>query len=174
MNKLKEIADLGLNVTWQVIAIGLFGKEYIVKQLSREEMFEYLDDQLNVETKETNKIIQLICEKENDWKADKLLLSFVETEKADVTLQLRKWRVYLLKKTLNHISPDCLRGLLELNEFWASVGFPDDSPHIIPGNPPSLTIQEYYTQDMFDYLLKRNNLWAVKEINDIKILEKSQ
>ena len=169
MNKLNEIADLGLRITWRLITIGLYGESYIKKQLSKEDIFEYLYDLLDIETDETDNIIKLICEKENDSKIDKFMHTFAEKEQTDLTIQLRKWRVYLLKKMLDNINQNCLRGLLELIEFWTAFEIPEESPHT---DPKPGNLKEYFTQDVFNSLLEKNKQWAKDEIERIKLLEK--
>lgn len=160
---------MGLKITWRVIAIGLFGDSYILPQLTKDDVFEYLDSLLTVETTETDKIINLICERDNSVKTDELIYCFAETENADLDLQLRKWRAYLLKKILDRSKEDFMQGLLDLTEFWVSVGMPKDSPHEYPNR--NHVVSNYFSEETFVRLRSKNESWLSQEIQNINSLE---
>lgn len=171
MNKLIKMSYLGLKVTWKVITIGLYGAEYISPQISKDDILEYLNKLLVFEDSEADDIILLICEDKNSPEFDKILNSLANNENSDFSLQLRKWRAYLLNELLNNLSQNCLQGLLELTEFWVSFGIPKDCPHVIQGYNNNLSSDEYYIQPMYNRLKKKNQKWLDNEISYLKANE---
>ena len=73
MNKLEYINKMDFKVTWKLIEIGLNGLEEIQPILTWDEVFEYLDNTLINETKETNNTIMIICQKNNYVETKKIL-----------------------------------------------------------------------------------------------------
>ena len=168
MNKLIEIQNMGFRVSWKLIEIGLCGYSYIAQQLSKDDVYEYCNERLLQEDEETDNCIKLICQVDNDG-FTKTLHDLARNENSNVQLQLRKWRAFLLAETLESVGEDYFQGLLELTEFWASVDFPSDSPHLYQTE----STQEYYTQAMYDTLAEKNQLWVKDEIELIISQEKT-
>lgn len=173
MNKLNELSEIGFRITWKVMNIGLFGAQNIPAQLSRLELFEYLNQLLYCEYEQLDHVIELICEWEDECKADKILHTLAENDGSNFAIQLRKWRAYLLKHLLDNISHDSLQGLLELMEFWTSVGISNDCPHIFPAQNNSLSVQDYFSDSMYTKLKDINQTWLINEIAGIIKLENS-
>ena len=113
----------------------------------------------------------MICERDNELQTYKLLHSLASDDGSTLSIQLQKWRAYLLKCTLDNISSDYLQGLLELMEFWVTVGIPKDCPHMFPGRNNTLLAQEYFTQSMYDILVEKNKRWLKTEIAYILSIE---
>lgn len=169
MNKINEIIKMGFKITWRVIVIGLLGESYILPQLSRDDVFEYLDNLLIVETVETDKIITLISERDDLIKSNELIACFARIEDSDLELQLRKWRAFLLQRILDNVKDDFMQGLLALTEFWVSVGMPSDGPHEFPNRHNVST--GYFTKETFVRLRNKNERWLMTEIQIINSLE---
>lgn len=167
MNKLEYINKMDFKVTWKLIEIGLNGLEEIQPILTWDEVFEYLDNTLINETKETNNTIMIICQKNNYVETKKILHIFSNQDKSDVSIQKRKWRAFLLKKLLNSISKDSLQGLLELMEFWISMKRPNDCPFVFPKGNSSFIRQNYFTTATYNEQIKRNKIWLTEEIRKI-------
>lgn len=172
MNKLNEFIKIGFQVTWKVMDIGLFGAQNIPTQLSRIELFEYLDQLLVSENEQTDNVIALICEQDDVIKADRLLHTLAENDGSNFLIQLRKWRAYLLNHLLINISKDCLQGLIELMDFWTLVGISDDCPHVFPEKNKSLSVQKYFTDSTYNKLIDINRNWLKGEIAKIIEFEK--
>lgn len=173
MNKLIILQNLGFKITWKLIYIGLFGLYKIPSILTRDEVFDYLDGLLINIDEQSDNIITLICEKDNTRVADKLFKKYADNDKSNSTLQMRKWRAYLLKTLLDNISHDYLQGLLELIEFWISMGKPEDCPHVFPKSKDDKLIHDYFTPSMYTFLINRNRVWLIEEIERIIELEKT-
>ena len=173
MNKLKILKNMDFKITWKLIYIGLYGLYKIPVVLTRDEVWDYLSDLLTNINEQSDSIISLICEKDDPIKADKILKKYADDDKSDITVQTRKWRAYLLKTLLDNISDDCLQGLLELIEFWISMGRPDDCPHIFPDQEEKNLKHGYFTQTTYNFLVNKNRVWLNQEITKIIELEKN-
>lgn len=172
-NLLEEVEKMGFLVTWKFINIGLYGTDKIPIQISYDEVFEYFDNLLSKNEGYIDEIIDLICEKDDKWKVDALLKSFAKLEPTEETFEERKWRAYLLKKIIDNGYRDYLQGLLEFMEFWITMGVEEDCPHIFPEkNSTDNSVQQYFTQTMYNFLRERNLEWLNKEI--VQIIAKEQ
>jgi len=164
-NTLIEVEQLGFQVTWKFINIGLHGNEKIPVQISYNELFEYLDNLLERNIEESDNIISIWCEQDDIIEVDKLLESLTEQEAQDVFFESRKWRAYQLKKILDNVKQDCLQGLLEMMEFWLPMKDEKECPHVFPqNNDDGLSVQQYFSQTMYEFLIQKNRSWLEKEI----------
>lgn len=171
MNKLNVLKNMGFEISWKLIDIGLFGDNEIPALLTHNDVVEYLDSLLTNINEQTDNIIALICEKDDYMEFDRYLKKFVSEDNSDTVIQKRKWRAYLLKTLINNISEDCLQGLLELMEFWISMGRPDDCPQIFPSSDNKESMQDYFTQPSYSFIVDKNRAWLSKEIAAIIKLE---
>ena len=164
MNKLHILESLGFKITWRLLQIGVKGYCEIPPVLTRNEILEYLGDLLNNIDSQTDYVISLICE-ENPLEFNKMLEKYAENDWCDINIQKRKWRAYLLKTLLDNLSRDPLQGLLELMEFWLTMGKPDYCPHTFPTN---VTIKkDYFTEATYNLLVKKKRDWLNEEIAEI-------
>lgn len=171
MNKLQKIESMGLKVSWNTINIGLYGYDKIPVLLTYDEVINYLDSLLTKVTTQTDDIITLMCEKDNSIEFDKLLKKFAVNEKNNFLIEIRKWRAYLLKNLLDNISSDYFQGVLELMEFWTSMGISDYCPNVFPSNNDKAVLENYFSKSSFDFLIKSNYEWLNQEIYIIRNTE---
>lgn len=167
MNRLKLLENIGFKISWRLISIGLYGYDEIPVLLTHDDVIDYLESLLTNTREATDNIISLICEKDNLVQFDRLLKEFVNDDESDITIQKRKWRAYLLKDLLNNINKDWLQGLLELMEFWISMGKPDDCPQTFPNGNDKVSIQNYFAQTSFMFFVEKNYAWLNKEVSTI-------
>ena len=73
MNKLCLLKELGFKIPWILIAIGLYGDFGNVSLITRVDVVNYLEDLLTCVDEQTDKVVTLICEKENWEKFDRIL-----------------------------------------------------------------------------------------------------
>lgn len=172
MNKLDALEKLGFKISWKLVCLGLFGDAGIPPVLTRGEVIAYLTDSLIDVGGQIDDIVRLICEENDSAKFDARLRQLADGDSADTALQKRKWRAYLLKNTLDNMSGDCLRGLLELMEFWMSMGKPDDCPMIFPDHADKESVQSYFTKEAYELQVMKNRGWLEEEISGIIRLEK--
>ncbi len=171
MNKLTSLRKMGFKISWKLIDIGLSGAEEIPPVLTHSDLIEYLNSSLTDINDQTDNAIILICEKDDYSKFYNFFKKLVGKDSSNVELQKRKWRAYLLKDLLNNIDGDYLQGLLELMEFWLSMGNCDDCPQTFPNSNDKESIQNYFTQKSYELNLKANYSWLDTEITNIINLE---
>ena len=172
MNKLIALKVMGFKIPWKLISLGLFGDAEIPPGLTRGEVIAYLTASLTDVGGETDDIVRLICEENDSAKFDARLRRLADGDSADTALQKRKWRAYLLKNTLDNMSGDCLQGLLELMEFWMSMGKPNDCPMTFPDRADKESVQSYFTKETYELQVMKNREWLEEEISGIIGLEK--
>lgn len=171
MNKLISLENMGFKISWNLINIGLFGDNEIPVLLTHDDVIEYLNSLLTDINEQTDNIINLICAKDNHTKFDRLLKKLANADNSDTVIQKRKWRAYLLQVLINNISEDCLQGLLELMEFWISMGKPNDCPFIFPMSNNQKSAQDFFTQSSYNFYLYKNRKWLNGEIQAIIMSE---
>lgn len=171
MNKLCVLKNLGFKISWNLIVIGLYGNGEIPPSITHLDVVDYLDGLLTDIDEQTDNIIALICEKEDCTKFDRLLKELASKDDSNIAIQKRKWRACLLKNLIDNINEDSLQGLLELMEFWVSMGKPDNCPQTFPNSDNKKSIQEYFTQASYEFNLNKNREWLNEEIQSIVKLD---
>lgn len=167
MSKLLLLKSMGFYISWKTIYIGLYGYEEIPASLTREEVLDFLDGLLTSTNKHTDNIISLICEKDDCVMFDRLLKKLACNDCSNIAIEKRKWRSFLLKELLDNISNDYLQGLLELMEFWISMGEPENCPQPFPNNNDIESVQNYFTDLSYSFLVKKNYAWLTEEVSTI-------
>lgn len=173
-HKLSKEFMKDLKVNWKYIYIGYIGYKEITPQLSKEDIVQYGDYLLEKENYCNDLISQLVGCSQDNYEFNIILERLQKREKESLELQMRKWIVCLANEMLNKLPNDYTEGLLELNEFWISLGQPKNCPHIYQSVQNNITPQEYYTQKMFNRIIKEHREWVKMEIDDIKRIEKLQ
>ena len=152
--------------------MGLWGQEEIPKILCRNDVTEYADYKLTCDNADNGARIQgfvdIICNADDGENLDKTLIKLLKNDRTSAEFQKRKWRVYLLKETLNDMPDDSLQGLLRLMEFWISMNC--DCPTEFPKSDKEN--RRYFTKKTYDKILAQNNAWLNKEISEIVMREK--
>lgn len=172
MNKLCVLKKMGFKISWNLIVIGLYGHDEIPPLITRLDIVNYLDSMLTDVDEQTDNMIALICEKDDNTKFDKLLEEFASRDNSNIDIQKRKWRAYLLKNLIDNISEDSLQGLLELMDFWVSMGIQPNCPQAFPNSNNKKSIQEYFTQASYEFYLNKNREWLDEEIQNVIKLER--
>ena len=163
---------MGFKISWNLIVIGLYGHDEIPPLITRLDIVNYLDSMLTDVDEQTDNMIALICEKDDNTKFDKLLEEFASRDNSNIDIQKRKWRAYLLKNLIDNISEDSLQGLLELMDFWVSMGIQPNCPQAFPNSNNKESIQEYFTQASYEFYLNKNREWLDEEIQNVIKLER--
>ena len=96
MNKLCVLKKIGFKISWNLIAIGLYGNGEIPPSITHLDVVDYFDGLLTDIDEQTDNIITLICEKEDCTKFDRLLKELASEDDSNIAIQKRKWRAYLL------------------------------------------------------------------------------
>ena len=132
-----------------------------------DEVINYIIDSLTEKNEENENIIMLISEKDDNVKFRRILKEYVKEENKDKKIQIRKWKSFLLWELLSDINVDTLQALLQLIEFWVTMGKTDESPMFFPNENDEKSIQKYFTDSTKDLLVKKNYDWLQQEIAKI-------
>lgn len=171
MCKLDEIKEMNFKITWKLIKIGYTGYKFMQPQINKQEICEYAYSLLEKMECNYEYIAQLIGEKENDYEFNQILDKLSKLDSSDIELQYQKWIIYLTKKLIESLDHNELENLLNITEFWISLGQPDNSPHIFQAVGNKITPEAYYTKEMYDLVLHRHLEWIGKETQKIIQLE---
>lgn len=169
MKVLSSLENIGFKITWKLVKIGLCGFGGNAPLLSYDEIIEFLIDCIGRNGSQTEKIIDLICEN-NDKKIEYLLNMYSAMDTSIESIQLRKWKAYLLKNVLDAHSYDYFQDLLALMEFWTSKVCPEECPREFPDNTEK-SLQNYFTESNYRVLQSNCLEWLNNEIMQIRQLE---
>lgn len=170
MNKLILIKNMGLKITWKLIGIGLFGCGEIPIVLSRGDVLEYLYSSLEENEDTIGDIVDLLCEENDNIAFDKKIIKLA-SDSSNIDLQKRKWKICLLRILIDNLSEDYMQGILEMMEFWVSMGISDDCPLTFPAENNAESVQNYFTQSSYEILIERNREWIGREVLRIAELD---
>jgi hypothetical protein len=171
MNVIEELKLLKFQINWTLLCIGYRGASSVPILLNEQDISCYALEILESLDEGYELIAQLISTGNDDYEFNEILDELIKSENVDFDLQVRKWRVLLLNRQIKRLPKDCFEGLISLTELWVSLGLPDDCPNIIQGRNNSYSPKEYYTQSMFELVLKNNMKWLKMEISIIISLE---
>lgn len=170
-NNLYQLLEFGFQIRWTTVKIGYYGYHFIPPQLTMGEICEFTAEEMM--NKDCNDLVaRLACAEGDKCEFEEVLNRLVKGEDVSASIQLRKWRVLLLFRQLKKLSDDYTEGLVQLTEFWLSLGLPDDCPHIVQGRNNCLSPNQYYTKEVYTALKKKNENWLESEIADIIASEK--
>lgn len=172
MNKLKELENMNFKITWKLINIGLFGNELIKSQITKKDIYDFEEELLANNSFNFNDVVLLTDKSLSDTEFRELIYKFSKNEKTEMKFESEKWIVYLTKKMLDTLNKkDYFNSLLEISDFWISLGQPKNSPHIFQAVNNNITPKEYYTKEMFEKVLYMHENWIKKEVKQISIRE---
>lgn len=164
MKYLRGLIDAGIRISWRILLIGLEGPGKYPPLLSIEDVLAFANEQINISTSPPECVIAVIvASSEGAEETRTVLRRLADEEKSDATLELRKWRLVLLKNVMAELPDDALYGLLALTEFWERFDFPLDSPHVIQGRANRISPRDYFTNDNYRYLIQKHQDWINKE-----------
>lgn len=167
MSKLDEIKKLNFKITWKLIRIGYLGYENIQPQIDKQDVCNYAYYLLENMESNYNKVVQLITQKENDYEFNQILNHLAKLDNSNIELQVEKWIIFLTKKMIENLGDNYLENLLNITEFWVSLGQPNDSPHIFQSVGNKITPETYYTEEMYNVILQKHIEWISKQIQRV-------
>lgn len=167
MTIIEQMERIGFLINWTLIYIGYEGRLWLKPLLGIQDICDYALGLLERMTSGYILVAQLITEQKSAYDFEDTLKTLARLETVSADLQLRKWRVYLVDERLKTLSTDYFEGLIELTELWLGLGDIKDCPHIIRGINNNYSPNEYYTKNMYEYLVEKNKDWLAREIRSI-------
>lgn len=169
MKLLEKFESIQIKITWTAIKIGLDGINNFPPCLNPKEVVDYATQKVLLNENEQYEVILLAgesCEKIKEIK--QLVDELSRRENKDIMEEFRKWRLIYIVDTINNLSFDPVKNLLDIGDAWVMFEFPSDSPHIFQGVGNNILPQYYYTQQMFDEIKIRHKKWIEEELLYLK------
>lgn len=100
---------------------------------------------------------------EHEDVVETFLARLASAEATYAEAEARKWIICLLESQLLKLSNDPIYGLLQLTDFWASLDFPDYSPHQVQGKGNNVSPTEYYSPENYRRVVQLHRDWIEQE-----------
>ena len=157
MITLEDFKKNNLKINWKVIDIGCLGSEIFKNELSYNDIINFSLEEFD----EKNKLILRIVASNRDEYQEMgyLVQELANMEKSEYKLAFEKWKLVYIKKNFPKLNKNIIQGLIELNDLWVKLDFPEDSPCIFQGVKNNISPQEYYTEENYTYLYNRHLNW---------------
>ena len=157
MITLEDFKNNNLKINWKVIDIGCLGSEIFKNELSYDDILNFSLEKFD----EKNKLILRIVASGRDeyQEIGCLVQELANMEKSEYKLAFEKWKLVYIKKNFPKLNKNIIQGLIELNDLWVKLDFPEDSPCILQGVKNNISPQEYYTEENYTYLYNRHLKW---------------
>ena len=157
MITLEDFKNNNLKINWKVIDIGCLGSEIFKNELSYDDIINFSLEEFD----EKNKLILRIVASDRDGYQEMgyLVQELANMEKSEYKLAFEKWKLVYIKKNFPKLNKNVIQGLIELNDLWVKLDFPEDSLCILQGVKNNISPQEYYTEENYIYLYNRHLNW---------------
>ena len=157
MITLEDFKNNNLKINWKVIDIGCLGSEIFKNELSYDDIINFSLEKFD----EKNKLILRIIASDRDeyQEIGYLVKELANIEKSEYKLEFEKWKLVYVKKNFPKLNKNVIQGLIELNDLWVKLDFPEDSACILQGVKNNISPQEYYTEENYTYLYNRHLNW---------------
>ena len=163
MITLEDFKKNNLKINWKVIDIGCLGSEIFKNELSYNDIINFSLEEFD----EKNKLILRIVASNRDEYQEMgyLVQELANMEKSEYKLAFEKWKLVYIKKNFPKLNKNIIQGLIELNDLWVKLDFPEDGPYILQGVNNNISPKEYYTEKNYRYLYNRHLNWIKDKSN---------
>jgi len=163
VSALQELESLGLRVGWRTALVGWDGPAANGRQVEGHQIVELAVTKLSRSPGLQGAALELASLEGHEAEdIDRLLRRLARENHSSEDLELRKWRLLLLRRLLDELPEDPLYAWTTLAEFWHSFGRPRDCPEIIRSFdklPPA----ERYTAKARHKLVADHRAWLATE-----------
>jgi len=171
MNALRELQGLGLRVGWRTALIGWDGPAANGRQIDGPQIVELAVTKLEQLPDLQGAALELASlEGHESEDVDRVLRRLAHEERSSEALELRKWRILLLRDLLDALPEDPLYAWTTLAEFWHSFGNPSDCPESIRSFE-KLSPDARYTAKTRQKLLTDHQEWLAAELSVVSAVE---
>ena len=163
MITLNDFKNNNLKINWKIIDIGCLGSKIFRNELSYDDIINFSLEKFD----EKNKIILKIISSDKDEYEEIgiLVRELANIEKSEYEIAFEKWELVYIKKNLPVLNKNFIQGLIELNDLWVKLDFPEDGPYILQGVNNNISPKEYYTEKNYRYLYNRHLNWIKDKSN---------
>ena len=157
-------------VNWLTILTGWHGPANWGRQLSIADIASYATNLIAANPEQPECVLTLAGAQDDESEmVEHCLRQLAAREDANQNIELRKWRLYMLKDLEPTLGDDPVYGLIGLTEFWDKFGYPEDSPHVVQGRGNDQGPQEYYTDENFRHRRMQHREWMKEEEEFLKV-----
>lgn len=156
-------------INWSTILIGWHGPADYGRQLSIADIASHAGNLIEANPEQPECVLKLAgAQNDESEMVESCLKQLVAKGEADQNIELRKWRLYMLKDLEPTLGDDPVYGLIALTEFWDKFDYPKDSPHVVQARGNHQSPEEYYTDDNFRRLRIQHREWMKGEEQFLK------
>ena len=168
MIDLDEFRNLGLNITWTLIDIGLKGDKTFYNELTPKDILHYAASVLEQDVY-PQAVGELAGTPENDIdEIDRYVKILASQEGIDRDKEFQKWVVCYVNHHIQKKHDNPIDGLMELGDIWLKLGMPNHCPHIFQGVNNNISPKEYYTLQNYENMLQRHTDWIKNELFNLQ------
>lgn len=158
---------------WGVLLLGVSGIPGTAERLSPADIASFANDQLEV-ILSSDPALDLVVALSEETVQDPVelretLARICELKGADIERSRRIWRCWLLETHVIDHEADPVYGLLDLTQFWAQWGWPDDAPPSMK-NGGDVSAQDYHSDARYQEVLDEHRVWIEQEKHRLKKL----
>ncbi|MEX1377880.1 MAG: DUF2247 family protein [Eubacteriales bacterium] len=165
MNKLELYKSFGFDINWTVIKVGWLEHKNLPSQLTGKDVIEYAQSLLENGDFTYEEMELASCYGDEKDDILKLLSRLSEKENIGEQITRKKWTVILLNEVMKTIPTEYVDGLSELTSFWATLYYPDYSPHIIQRKDNNMSAKDYYSKENYELIRNKQYNWMTKTKN---------
>ena len=162
MTRIEKLREMGIPVNWGTLMAGLHPIGHFPPALTMGDVIDFAVNQLESPDEPSRDLLLLAASSPSDVDSVWRHLRRLEGD-FDLDRETHKWRLVLLMEWLSALPAEPLDGMATLTDFWATLDFPADSPHIGHGSWSLIPAQSYYSSENFRNTLKRHYDWVAHE-----------
>lgn len=166
---LAEMERAGLRVNWGTLLVGLRGPGAYPPLLTLGDIDAFASERMKSAPSSCDDAVDVVVALGQGPGATQAeLMKKVQAEDIDLSAEVRKWQVVLLKLEMTRLPGQALYALIALTEFWERFAYPGDSPHVVQGRGNAITPNEYYTDQNLARTLQAHREWLERETRALR------
>lgn len=166
MIKLDDFKKNNILINWKLINIGCLGNETFFKELDYEEITNYA---ISIFDEKNKNILRILSYNKDEYEEmGEFIKELAIQENSDEKIAYKKWELIYIIKNLPPKRIDYIQGIIELQDIWAKIDFPKDSPLILQGLNNDISPEEFYTENNYLILYNLHMDWIKEKIDFLK------
>lgn len=166
MIKLDDFKKNNILINWKLINIGCLGSETFFKELDYEEITNYA---ISIFDEKNKNILRILSYNKDEYEEmGEFIKELAIQENSDEKIAYKKWELIYIIKNLPPKRIDYIQGIIELQDIWAKIDFPKDSPLILQGLNNDISPEEFYTENNYLILYNLHMDWIKEKIDFLK------
>lgn len=166
MIKLDDFKKNNILINWKLINIGCLGSETFFKELDYEEITNYA---ISIFDEKNKNILRILSYNKDEYEEmGEFIKELAIQENSDEKIAYKKWELIYIIKNLPPKRIDYIQGIIELEDIWAKIDFPKDSPLILQGLNNDISPEEFYTENNYLILYNLHMDWIKEKIDFLK------